>query len=147
MRTNASTNGGDASSGHFSAVSSRGKKFHLLLNIVCIFPFNYPDARRVAPISACVFFQRVSSNLKCNKNECLHSPHSTFCANCLHSALLSTFLLIFRLLHSVDRLVIYMHYRLHLSALSARLYALSAQPHNVVGTHTVRARFNGIGRA
>ena len=53
---------------HFSAVSSRGKKFHLLLSIVCIFPFNYPDARRVAPISACVFFQRVSSNLKCNKN-------------------------------------------------------------------------------
>ena len=51
--------------GHFSAVSSRviGKKLHLLLSIVCIFPFNYPDARRDAPISACVFFQRVSSNL------------------------------------------------------------------------------------
>ena len=118
---NASTNGGATrlASGHFSAVSSRGKKFHLLLSIVCIFPFNYPDARRVAPISACVFFQRVSSNLKCNKNECIHSPHSTFCANCLHSALLSTFLLIFRLLHSVDRLVIYMHYRLHSALLSA----------------------------
>ena len=56
--------------GHFSAVSSRviGKKLHLLLSIVCIFPFNYPDARRVAPISACVFLQRVSGNLKCNKN-------------------------------------------------------------------------------
>ena len=24
--------------------------------IQCIFPFNYPDARRVAPISACVFY-------------------------------------------------------------------------------------------
>ena len=106
-------------SGHFSAVSSRGKKFHLLLSIVCIFPFNYPDARRVAPISACVFFQRVSSNLKCNKNECLHSPHSTFCANCLHSALLSTFLLIFKSLRSVDKFVIYMHYCLHSALLSA----------------------------
>ena len=107
--------------GHFSAVSSRviGKKLHLLLSIVCIFPFNYPDARRVAPISACVFFQRVSSNLKCNKNECLHSPHSTFCANCLHSALLSTFLLIFRSLRSVDKPVIYMHYCLHSALLSA----------------------------
>ena len=107
-------------SGHFSAVSSRviGKKFHLLLSIVCIFPFNYPDARRVA-ISACVFFQRVSSNLKCNKYECLHSPHSTFCANCLHSALLSTFLLIFKSLRSVDKLVIYMHYCLHSALLSA----------------------------
>ena len=106
-------------SGHFSAASSRGKKFHLLLSIVCIFPFNYPDARRVAPIIACVFFQRVSSNLKCNKNECLHSPHSTFCANCLHSALLSTFLLIFKSLRSVDKLVIYMHYCLHSALLSA----------------------------
>ena len=36
--------------------------------MVCIFPFNYPDAGRVAPISACVFLQRVSGNLKCNKN-------------------------------------------------------------------------------
>ena len=36
--------------------------------MVCIFPFNYPDARRVAPISACVFLQRVSGNLKCLKN-------------------------------------------------------------------------------
>ena len=76
-------------------------------------------SRRVAPISACVFFQRVSSNLKCNKNECLHSSHSTFCAICLHSALLSTFLLIFKSLRSVDKLVIYMHYRLHSALLSA----------------------------
>jgi hypothetical protein len=37
--------------------------------MVCIFSFNYPDAGRVAPISACVFLQRVSSNLKCNKND------------------------------------------------------------------------------
>ena len=29
---------------------------------------SFPDARRVAPISACVFLQRVSGNLKCNKN-------------------------------------------------------------------------------
>ena len=117
-------------SGHFSAVSSRGKKFHLLLSIVCIFPFNYPDARRVAPISACVFFQRVSSNLKCNKNECLHSPHSTFCANCLHSALLSTHSLIFNNLRSAYKPVFYMHYRLHSTLLSA-LSTLSAQlrPH------------------
>ena len=67
-------------SGHFSAASSRviGKKFHLLLSIVCIFPFNYPDARRVAPISACVFFQRVSSNLKCNKKRMPSLPSQHF---------------------------------------------------------------------
>ena len=28
----------------------------------------FPDAIRVAPISACVFLQRASGNLKCNKN-------------------------------------------------------------------------------
>ena len=44
------------------------EKIQLLFSIACIFPFNYPDARRVAPISACVFLQRVSGNLKCNKN-------------------------------------------------------------------------------
>ena len=29
---------------------------------------SFPDAGRVAPISACVFLQRVSGNLKCNKS-------------------------------------------------------------------------------
>ena len=29
---------------------------------------SFPDAGRVAPISACVLLQRVSGNLKCNKN-------------------------------------------------------------------------------
>ncbi len=52
-------------SGHFSAASSRVgifsaasfllEKMQLLFSGVCIFlPFLYPDARRVAPISACV---------------------------------------------------------------------------------------------
>ncbi len=67
-------------SGHFSAASSRvgeffsslvsrREKIQLLFSMVCIFSFNYPDAGRIAPISACVFLQRVSSNLKCNKND------------------------------------------------------------------------------
>ena len=38
-----------------------------LVAFVC-FSCHYPDARRVAPISACVFLQRFSGNLKCNKN-------------------------------------------------------------------------------
>ena len=63
-------------SGHFSAVSSRviGKKFHLLLSIVCIFPFNYPDARRVAPISACVFCSAFQATYNATKTVALLMP-------------------------------------------------------------------------
>ena len=59
--------------GHFSAVSSRviGKKLHLLLSIVCIFPFNYPDARRVAPISACVFCSAFQATYNATKTVAL----------------------------------------------------------------------------
>ena len=43
-----------------------------IISRVCIFPFHYPDAGRVAPIRACdwserFFLQRVSDYLKCNK--------------------------------------------------------------------------------
>ena len=55
-------------SAFFSSLVPRREKIQLLFSIACIFPFNYPDAGRVAPISACVFLQRVSGNLKCNKN-------------------------------------------------------------------------------
>ena len=94
-------------SGHFSAASSR-----------------------VAPISACVFLQRVSDNLftgellkrkvlihkKLNKNHakvCAVSSHSTFYVKCLHSALLYEILLIVNELCSVDNPNFYMHYHLH----------------------------------
>ena len=46
-------------------------KIQLLFSRVCIFPFHYPDAGRVAPIRACDwserFLQRVSDYIKCNK--------------------------------------------------------------------------------
>ena len=122
MRTNASTNGSDASrvGAFFSSLISRYRekvspiiKYRLYLS----FYLSRRETRR--PYQCLRFFQRFSSNLKCNKNECLHSPHSTFCANCLHSALLSTFLLIFKSLRSVDKLIIYMHYCLHSALLSA----------------------------
>ena len=52
LTLNASSNGGDA--------SRVGKRFSYYL-VYFVFPsFLYPDARRVAPISACVFLQRVS---------------------------------------------------------------------------------------
>lgn len=65
-----------------------------------------------------------------HNNEATHPTHSTFCANCLHSALLSTLSLIFNNLRSAYKPVFYMHYRLHSTLLSA-LSTLSAQlrPH------------------
>ena len=52
---NASSNGGDASRvGIFSAASSRGKRCSYYLVEFVFPPLIYPDARRVAPISACV---------------------------------------------------------------------------------------------
>ena len=50
-------------SAFFSSLVPRREKIQLLFSIACIFPFNYPDAGRVAPISACVFLRRVSGNL------------------------------------------------------------------------------------
>ena len=60
---NASTNGGDASrvGAFFSSLVSRRENMQLLLAVVALV-FNsylYPDARRVAPISARVFSQRL----------------------------------------------------------------------------------------
>ena len=53
--------GGDA-----SRVGKRGSYY---LAEFVFSSFLYPDAGRVAPISACDYLQRVSGNLKCPKND------------------------------------------------------------------------------
>ena len=58
---NATCNGGDA-----SRVGKRG--CYYLVEFV-FFSFLYPDAGRVAPISACDYLLCVSGNLKCPKND------------------------------------------------------------------------------
>ena len=51
-------------------------KGQLFFSRVCILFFHYPDAGRVAPISACVFLQRVSDNSECPKIVSLLMPIS-----------------------------------------------------------------------
>ena len=57
--------------------------------------------------------EHVSGQTNAPVTNTLHTPHSTFLANCLHSALLSILLLIINELRRVDKSVFYMHYRLY----------------------------------
>ena len=57
--------------------------------------------------------EHVSGKANAPVTNTLHNPHSTFLTNCLHSALLSTLILIINELQRVDKLVFCMHYRLH----------------------------------
>ena len=47
---------------------NKGSQTALITRLFVSLCLKNPDAGRVAPISACVFLQRVSGNLKCNKN-------------------------------------------------------------------------------
>lgn len=84
-----------------------------------------------------ICLERVSGQTNAPVTNTLHTPHSTFFANCLHSALLPTLILIINELQRVDKLVFCMHYRLH-SALFSALSALSAQAY-IRKHHTGRA--------
>lgn len=80
-----------------------------------------------------------------HNNEATHLPRSTFCANCLHSALLSTLSLIFNNLRGAYKPTFYMHYRLHSTLLSA-LSTLSAQLHpHRCSTHPYRYGITTLG--
>ena len=63
--------------------------------------------------------EHVSGQTNAPVTNTLHTPHSTFLANCLHSALLSTLILIISELRRVDKSLFYMHYRLHAALFSA----------------------------
>ncbi|WP_337364512.1 hypothetical protein, partial [Prevotellamassilia timonensis] len=52
----------------------RREKIQLLFSIACIFPFNYPDAGRVAPISACVFCSAFQATYNATKTVALLMP-------------------------------------------------------------------------
>ena len=72
-----------------------------------------------------ICLEHVSGQTNAPVTNALHTPHSTFLANCLHSALLSTLALIINELQRVDKSLFCMHYRLHaalFSALSAQAY-------------------------
>ena len=60
-----------------------------------------------------ICLEHVSGKTNAPATNTLHTPHSTFLANCLHSALLSTLILIINELRRVDKSVFCMHYRLH----------------------------------
>ena len=57
--------------------------------------------------------EHVSGQTNAPETNTLHTPHSTFLANCPHSALLSTLILIINELWRVDKSVFCMHYCLH----------------------------------
>ena len=69
--------------------------------------------------------EHVSGQTNAPATNTLHTPHSTFLANCLHSALLSTLILIINELWRVDKSVFCMHYRLHAALLSTLLLIIS----------------------
>ena len=81
--------------------------------------------------------EHVSGKANAPVTNTLHTPHSTFLANCLHSALLSALALIINELRRVDKSLFCMHYRLH-AALFSALSALSAQAY-IRKHHTGRA--------
>ena len=93
-----------------------------------------------------ICLEHVSGQTNAPVTNALHTPHSTFLANCLHSALLSTLTLIINELRRVDKSVFCMHYRLH-AALFSALSALSAQAYIASITQVVPTGFCGIGRA
>lgn len=72
-----------------------------------------------------ICLEHVSGKANAPVTNTLHTPHSTFLANCLHSALSSTLALIINELRRVDKSLFCMHYRLH-AALFSALSALSA---------------------
>lgn len=93
-----------------------------------------------------ICLEHVSGKTNAPITNTLHTPHSTFLANCLHSALLPTLALIINELQRVYKSVFCMHYRLH-AALFSALSALSAQAYIASITLVVPTGFCGIGRA
>ena len=105
-------------------------------------------SRRVAPISACVFFQRVSSNLKCNKERMPSLPSQHFLSKL---STLCTFVYILIDFQVITQCRQACHLYALLSALCTfgctclhHLHACMHYLHNLItwSAHTVRARFN-----
>ena len=81
--------------------------------------------------------ERVSGQTNAPVTNTLHTPHSTFWANCLHSALLSTLALIINELRRVDKSVFCMHYRLHAALFICTVCTICTSLHSK--HHTGRA--------
>ena len=75
------------------------------------------------------WLEHVSGKTNAPVTNTLHAPHSTFFANCLHSALLSTLILIINELRRVDKLVFCMHYRLHSALFIYTAYTICTSLH------------------
>ena len=73
--------------------------------------------------------EHVSGQTNAPATNTQHTPHSTFLANCLHSALLSTLILIINELQRVDKLVFCMHYRLHAALFIYTAYTVCTSLH------------------
>ncbi len=86
-------------------------------------------------ISNCL--EHVSGQTNTPVTNTLHAPHSTFLANCLHSALLPTLILIINELQRVDKLVFCMHYRLHTALFICTVCTICTSLHSK--HHTGRA--------
>lgn len=81
--------------------------------------------------------EHVSGQTNTPVTNALHAPHSTFLANCLHSALLSTLALIINELRRVDKLVFCMHYCLHAALFICTVCTICTSLHSK--HHTGRA--------